>query len=74
MTALAELAALSERLAAASGRNEKRDLVAALLGSLFPEERAIGVAYLCGTLPQGKVGVGWAAVRDLELPELPEMQ
>lgn len=65
-TSLDALARLSEVLAAASGRNEKRDHIATMLGSLLPEERAIGVAYLCGTLPQGKIGVGWAALRDLD--------
>jgi len=45
-------------------RNQKRDALAALLRELAPEEIGPGLGYLTGSLPQGKIGLGYAAVRD----------
>ena len=39
-------------------------LTECLLGAA-PDEVAVAVAYLSGELPQGTVGVGWAALKDL---------
>lgn len=61
---LADLARTSERVASVSKRTEKIAALAECLRLLRPEEAAIGVAYLSGRLPQGKVGVGGAALRD----------
>src|SRR5262249_12066101 len=36
-----------------------------------PDEVAVAVAYLSGVLPQGSVGIGWAAVRELPPPKEP---
>ena len=41
---------------------EKIDGLAELLKRLAPDEISIGVAYLSGALPQGRIGIGWAAV------------
>ena len=65
---LADLAETSTAVAAASGRLEKIRLLADLLSRLRPEEVETAVAYLSGFLPQGTIGVGWAALRELPPP------
>ena len=60
---LAELVATSERVAASSKRTGKIAALAECLGRLEPDEVAIGVAYLSGRLPQGRIGVGGAALQ-----------
>lgn len=45
-------------------RKQKIGLLAECLRQLGPHELGTGVAYLCGALPQGKLGVGWAALRE----------
>ena len=59
----AELAAVSERLAATSKRSEKSALIAALLRRLAPDEIEIAVAFLTGTVRQGRIGVGWRTLQ-----------
>lgn len=64
------LAATSDRITDARGRNAKAKLLAGLLteaGTLAPTV----VDYLSGKLPQGKIGIGYAALRDLDLPVAP---
>ncbi len=46
----------------------KIGLLAGLIEELTPAEAPIAVAYLAGELPQGRIGVGWAALRDLDAP------
>jgi DNA ligase-1 len=60
---LAELVDASEAVARTPARLEKIARLAAALRALAPEERRIGVSWLAGELPQGRIGVGWAAVR-----------
>lgn len=60
---LAELAKVSAALAATRSRLKKTRELAALLLKLPPSEIAIAVAYLIGTLPQGKIGLGYAIVK-----------
>jgi len=67
---LAELVQTSAEVGATRSRLKKQAHLAALLRRLSPEEVPIGVAYLSGVLPQGRVGLGWAIFRDLE-PGLP---
>ena len=62
---LADLAETSTAVSAASARLEKIRLLADLLARLRPEEVETAVAYLSGFLPQGTIGVGWAALREL---------
>jgi DNA ligase-1 len=64
-TSLARIAAVSEEVAGLRGRNAKRDRLAATLAALDDDVRQIGIAYLVGELSGGKVGIGWAALRDL---------
>jgi DNA ligase 1 len=61
---LAAVVATSQRVAETSRRLEKIDLLAALLRQLDPEEVQIVVAYLSGYTRQGRIGVGYAALRD----------
>ena len=61
---LAEIAAASRDLAAMRARGAKVERIAACLRGLAPAEAPIAVAWLAGELPQGRVGAGWAAVRD----------
>ena len=63
MTLLAELVRASARVSGTSSRLAKVREIAGLLGGLPPAEIAIGVSYLAGELPQGRIGVGYAAVQ-----------
>jgi DNA ligase-1 len=63
VTSLAELVRTSERVSTTAARKPKVRELAALLQSLSPEEIDIGVHYLSGEIPQGKIGVGFSAVR-----------
>ena len=62
----AELAQTSAAVAETRARSAKIDLLATCLGQLRPEEVPAAVAFLSGTLP--RIGVGWAALRDLPAP------
>jgi DNA ligase-1 len=72
---LENLVATSSQVAATSGRLAKIKLLADLLKHARPEEMETVIAYLSGSLPQSRVGVGWASldgaqgpgVRDSEL-------
>ena len=60
---LAEIAEVSQAVAATSGRLAKVAMLAAALREAGPREVPIAVAYLSGELPQRQIGVGWAALR-----------
>jgi DNA ligase 1 len=62
---LAEIAQASTDVAATSPRLGKVARLADCLALASADEVAVAVAYLSGTLPQGTVGVGWAALREL---------
>ena len=61
---LSLIATTSADVAATSSRLAKIERIAECLRAAAPEEVAFAVAYLSGELPQGTVGVGWAALRD----------
>jgi DNA ligase 1 len=65
---LVEIARTSADVAASSSRLEKVARLAACLADARAGEIAVAVAYLSGELPQGTVGVGWAALRELPGP------
>jgi DNA ligase-1 len=65
---LAEIASTSEEVAATSSRRGKVELLAACLRRLAPKEVRVAVSYLSGELPQGSIGIGWAALKDLPAP------
>ena len=60
---LAELAATSSAVAAVRGRLEKVARLANLIKRLAPDEVPVAIAYLSGSLRQGRIGVGSAAIR-----------
>src|SRR5690606_27821135 len=69
---LAELATASAALAATGSRLAKVALLCDSLRKLGPEERIAGAAWLAGTLPGGRIGLGPAAVRELRnIPPAP---
>ena len=55
----------SDAVAATRKRSEKTAILAALLSQVSPAEAAICVGLLSGEPRQGRIGVGWATVRDL---------
>lgn len=63
-TLLADLVAASRDVGEAGRRLDKTDRLAAFLGHLAPHEVEIGVAFLGGSLLQGRIGVGFAALRE----------
>lgn len=62
---LADLAATSAAVSATPQRSVKIGLLAACLRGLQPAEIPVAVAYLSGEIPQGAIGVGWAALSGL---------
>ncbi len=60
---LTELVDRSHRIAATSSRREKIALLAHLLRRLEPREVGPAVAFLSGSLPAGRIGVGGTAMR-----------
>jgi ATP-dependent DNA ligase I len=65
-TLLADVVAASEAVAATTSRSAKVAILAELLGALAPEEVPICVGFLSGVPRQGRVGIGYAAIRDVE--------
>src|SRR6187401_1340439 len=68
---LAELVDRSSRLTATRSRKEKLDLLAGLLRRLDPPEVPVAVGFLSGSAPQGKIGIGGAAIRALRRSSAP---
>ena len=65
---LAELAATSQEVAQTRSRSAKVAALAACLRRLEEGERAAAVAWLAGELPQGRLGVGYAALAQPAAP------
>ncbi len=62
MTLLAALVATSQRVRASRSRRVKVRELASLLRSLAPAEIDLATHYLAGDTPQGRIGVGYAAL------------
>nr|EIF93587.1 ATP-dependent DNA ligase [Streptomyces tsukubensis NRRL18488] len=60
---LARLAEASRAVADASARSRKTALLAEVFAETEPAEAALVIAYLSGRLPQGRIGVGWNALK-----------
>ncbi|MFO7962788.1 MAG: ATP-dependent DNA ligase [Desulfobacterales bacterium] len=58
------LAKTSEQIRKTSGRLEKIEMLANCLRRLSIDELDLGIAYLSGVLPQGRIGLGPSAVRN----------
>ena len=63
-----EIAQASQDIAATSARLAKVARLADCLVRARGREISIAVSYLTGELPQGTIGVGWAALRELPQP------
>ena len=74
MTRLSDLAAASQRVASTASRLAKVAAFAELLRRLGPDEIEIAVAYLSGETRQGKLGLGYAALRDAPSATAPSGQ
>lgn len=61
---LLQLVETSRAISSTSKRLQKTDLLAALLKQLQPEEVETAVAFLSGATRQGRIGVGYAALRN----------
>jgi DNA ligase-1 len=59
---LANLVERVTRVQSASKKNEKIALLADFLKQTHGQETELAALYLCGRLPQGKIGVGWKMI------------
>jgi len=59
---LDDLVKVSAAVAVTSGRLEKTARLADALKMMRPDEIETGVAFLSGSLPQGRIGLGWSAI------------
>jgi DNA ligase-1 len=72
---LDDIARTSAEVAATSSRLAKIARLADCLGRASADEVEVAVSYLSGVLPQGTIGVGWAALRSLPPPaEAPALE
>ena len=63
---LQSLVSTSSQVASTPGRLAKIKVLADLLKQAGPEEIAIAIAYLSGSIRQAKVGVGWATLQTVQ--------
>lgn len=63
---LAKLVDTSLAISRTRKRLEKIDHLASLFGALRPDEIEVGVSYLAGQIPQGRIGIGYAKIRDTQ--------
>ena len=63
MSLFADLVAVSQRVGATSARLAKVRELAAHLRAVEPSEIDTAVHYLSGEMPQGRFGIGYAALR-----------
>jgi DNA ligase 1 len=69
---LAELVAVSATVAGTPGRLDKVLALGTFLRQLSPADIPVAVPYLTGSLPQGRIGVGMAAIREAaDVPAAP---
>ncbi|WP_406864872.1 ATP-dependent DNA ligase [Streptomyces sp. HUAS MG47] len=67
---LVRLADVSRQVAATSARSEKIAALAGLFAEAEPEESPLVIAYLSGSLPQGRIGVGWSVLKHVVPPQV----
>jgi len=63
-----ELARVSDAVAATPKRSEKIAAFASVLAQLAPDEVEAAVAFMVGETLSGRLGVGWATIRDVSPP------
>ncbi len=64
---LADVVTTSQRVSSTRSRKAKTAALAELLAAMDAVETGIGVAYLAGEIPQGRIGLGYAAVYAVEV-------
>jgi DNA ligase-1 len=64
----AEVARVSGEVARTSARSRKTALLAEFFRAAEPADVPIAIAYLAGRLPQGRLGIGWASLRERPEP------
>lgn len=69
---LKRLAELTGRVRATPRKTEKIELLAELLRQTQGRESGLAALYLSGTLPQGKIGVGWRMIEEAMTEEPPQ--
>ncbi|EPH43956.1 ATP-dependent DNA ligase [Streptomyces aurantiacus] len=62
------VAEVSSGVAATSARSRKIELMAELFRAAEPDDVPLVIPYLAGRLPQGRIGVGWNALKDPAAP------
>ncbi len=67
---LARVVEASHQIAETTKRREKTDILAALLRQLRPDEVEAAVAFLSGSIRQGRIGIGYAALQQTSLNEV----
>ncbi len=67
MALLADVVDTAATIAASSARNDKVAALSELLSATAIDEIPIVVALLTGEIRQGRIGVGWATIRDTEI-------
>ena len=68
---LHDVVTISAAVGSTRSRRAKMDLIAGLLAVANPGEARLAASYLAGTLPQGRIGVGWATIRAIEAAPAP---
>ena len=71
---LADLVAASSEIRATRSRITKREVLAGVVRALEKDEIRIAVSYLAGTLPQGRIGLGYAAVYGIDVEPAPHAE
>ena len=66
---LARVVEASHRIAETSKRREKTEILAAVLRQLRPDEVEPTVAFLSGSIRQGRIGIGFATLQHASLQE-----
>jgi DNA ligase-1 len=64
---LSELVSVSQEITRTRSRRTKIAALAACLRQTAPDEIPVVVAYLAGTLPQGRIGLGWRVVYKVQV-------
>ena len=63
---LADVVETSTTVSATRSRLAKIDALASLLARVPADEIVAATGYLVGDAPQGRIGIGWATLRDLD--------
>ena len=65
---LAEVVAVSNAVSETRSKTAKVEALTGLLRRLEPDEIVVAVGFLVGTVRPGRVGIGWATLREIDVP------